>query len=152
MLPEKKEKPQSYANVLRGLNHNGNTIMHEDDQQKPPFHNKNNFEKIVPPRRPPTIRYQNMFLGYCFFCRNFGHKAINYRENAINNYLRNRDGYKTSKNDFMSNKNKTSQRFANKNYNSFAPLMNFNVECYKCNNFGHKAHECKSRLEPTKQK
>jgi hypothetical protein len=65
--------------------------------------------------------------------------------------LRNKDAYKNPKNNFLSNKNKTSQGFANRNYNSFSPLMNFNIECYKCNNFGHKAHECRSRLEPTKK-
>ena len=29
--------------------------------------------------------------------------------------------------------------------------MNFNIECYKYNNFGHKAHECRRMLDPSKQ-
>jgi hypothetical protein len=99
----------------------------------------------APPRRPPTTRYQNLFLGYCFSCHNFGHKAINCRANTRYNYLRSRDIYKTTRNDYISNK--TTQEFVDINYNPFAPLMNSNVECYKCNNFGHKAHECRSRLE-----
>jgi hypothetical protein len=28
-------------------------------------------------RRQPFSRYQGFFYGYCFFCSNFGHKAIN---------------------------------------------------------------------------
>ena len=96
-------------------------------------------------------RYQNLFLGYFFFFHDFGDKTINYRENSRNNYLRNRDVYKAPKNGFRRNTNITSQRFADINYNSFAPLMSLNIECYKCINFGHKAHECKSRLETTKQ-
>jgi hypothetical protein len=81
----------------------------------------------------------------------FGHKAINYRANARNDYLRNRYAYKTTKNKFLSNNSITTQGFANINYNSFASLMNFNVEYYKCNDFGHKEHDCRSSLEPTKQ-
>lgn len=31
------------------------------------------------------------------------------------------------------------QGISNKNYNSFIPLMDQNIVCYKCNNIGHKA-------------
>jgi hypothetical protein len=106
------------------------------------FTNKN-----PPPRRPPTIRYQNMFLGYYFFNYNFGHKAINCRAITRYNYLRSRDIYKTTRNDYI--RNRTTQEFADKKYNPFAPLMNSNVECYKCDKFCHKSHECRSILEST---
>jgi hypothetical protein len=29
-------------------------------------------------RRQPFSMYQGFFYGYCFFCSNFGHKAVNY--------------------------------------------------------------------------
>jgi hypothetical protein len=35
-------------------------------------------ERNRPPQRRQTFsRYKNFFYGYCFFCSNFGHKAIN---------------------------------------------------------------------------
>jgi hypothetical protein len=33
--------------------------------------------------------------------------------------------------------------FVNKSYNSFSPLMDKNIVCYKCNYLGHKAHDCR---------
>ena len=46
------------------------------------------------PRRPMTSRYQQIFLGHCYSCNNFGHKALNcgaygkfreYKKNASSN-------------------------------------------------------------------
>jgi hypothetical protein len=33
--------------------------------------------------------------------------------------------------------------FVNKSYNSFYPLMEKNIICYKCNYLGHKARDCR---------
>ena len=33
----------------------------------------------------------------------------------------------------------------NKNYNRFG-VLNYDIECYRCHNFGHIARNCKSRL------
>jgi hypothetical protein len=33
--------------------------------------------------------------------------------------------------------------FVNINYNSFSPLMDKNIACYKCNYVGHKARDCR---------
>jgi hypothetical protein len=63
--------------------------------------------------------------------------------------MKSRNIYKTTINDYVSNK--TTQEFVDINYNPFSPLVSSNVECYKCNNFGHKAHECRSILESTRQ-
>jgi hypothetical protein len=45
--------------------------------------------------------------------------------------------YKTTKNDYVSNKTRISHGFIDRNYNSFAPLLDYNVECYNCNNYVH---------------
>jgi hypothetical protein len=74
--------------------------------------------------------YQNYFFGYCYYCNHFGHKAINCRAHARNNYVWNKD--------------RSTYGFSNRNYNSFAPLFDYNVVCYKCNNYGHITHFCRS--------
>jgi hypothetical protein len=81
------------------------------------------------------LRYQNSFLGYCFSCNHFGHKEIDCRAYARNNHVW--------------NKNISTYGFSNRNYNSFAPLFDYNVVCYKCNNYGHITHFCRSGLVET---
>jgi hypothetical protein len=147
---ENEENPESYANILKGsTNNESNNRKGNDDQQKPDSshkNNKNEFRRVVPPQRPFTNRYQNLFLGYCFSCNNFGHKAIDCRAYARSDHVRdrNRGSYKTSKDDYVSNKTRSSHGFANINYNSFSPLLD--IECYKCNNYGHIAHDCRSNM------
>ena len=42
------------------------------------------------------------------------------------------------KNDYVSHK------VGNRGYNPFAPLMNYNIECWKCKHYGHVAKFCES--------
>jgi chromosome segregation ATPase len=56
-------------------------------------HYEGNYRRIdreprwtTPQRRSLTPRYQNFFLGHCYTCGNFGHKAINCRIIERNNY------------------------------------------------------------------
>ena len=58
----------------------------------------------------------------------------------------NRGPNKTSKDDNVSNKTMSSHGFANRNYTSFSPLIDYDTECYKCNNYGYIEHDCKSRI------
>jgi hypothetical protein len=78
-----------------------------------------------------------MFIVYFFSCNNFGHKALDCRAYARSDHVRDRNGgsYKTSKNDYVRNKTITSCGFVDRNYNSFAPLLDYNIKCYKCNNY-----------------
>jgi hypothetical protein len=145
---ENKEKPKSYANILKGsTNNESNNEKGNDDQHKPySFHknNKNEFKRVVPVRRPFTIWYQNLFLGYCFFCNNFVHKSIDCRAYTRSDHVRNRNTgpYTTSKDDYMSNKTRSSHGFTNRNYNSFAHILDYDIESYKYNNYGHIARDC----------
>jgi hypothetical protein len=84
-------------------------------------------------------RYQNFFLGHCYTCGNFGHKAINYRINERNNY----ESYMNGENSRYENVH----RPFNRNYNPFDPLMDQNIVSYKCNNLGHKARDCREMKE-----
>jgi hypothetical protein len=86
-------------------------------------------------RRSLTPRYQNFFLGHCYTCKNFGHKAINCRINERNKYTRNMNG--------VNRRYGNNRGFVNISYNSFYPLMDKNIVCYKCNYLGHKARDCR---------
>jgi hypothetical protein len=59
---------------------------------------------------------------------------------------RNIGSYKTSKNDYVSNETRSSHRFFDRNYNSFSPLLDYNVESYKCNNYRHIEDDCRSSI------
>ena len=68
-------------------------------------------------------RYQTRFDGYCFFCYKYGHKAI-----FCNGFSRSKYGRRT-------------QNTVSNSYNSF-DILNLELECYKCNHFGHIARKC----------
>jgi hypothetical protein len=99
---------------------------------------KDEFRRVSPSRRPFTTRYQNIFLGYFFSCKNFGHKAIDCKAYGRNDYMRNRSkiSHKNYKDDHMNNKTRGFHGHVDRNYNPFSPL-HYKVECYKCNNYGH---------------
>jgi hypothetical protein len=59
---------------------------------------------------------------------------------------RNIGSYKTSNSDYVNNKTKISHGFVDRNYNSFAPLLDYNNEYYKCNNYGHIACDRRSNI------
>jgi hypothetical protein len=44
----------------------------------------------------------------------------------------------------MRNNNRDTHGFSRRNYNSFSPLLNYNIICYNCNNFGHIEKFCRS--------
>jgi hypothetical protein len=111
-------------------------------------------------RRQPFTRYKEFFYGYCFYCSNFGHKALNcslrHRHEQLrfqrNKYLpqqrmmqpsnkpsliancqiKSRDmQLKRSRNNQQS---MSRQRCTNK-----FDLLNSEIECYICHNYGHKS-------------
>jgi hypothetical protein len=86
-------------------------------------------------RSPLTPRYQNFFLGHCYTCKIFVHKAINCRINERNTYARNMNG--------VNRRYGNNHGFFNRSYNSFSPLMDKNIACYKCNYLGQKSRDCR---------
>jgi hypothetical protein len=98
-------------------------------------HYEGNYRRIdreprwtTPQRRSLMPRYQNVFLGHCYTCGNFGNKAINCRINERNNY----GSYMNGENSRYGNVH----RPVNRNYNPFDPLMDQNIVCCKCTNLG----------------
>jgi hypothetical protein len=163
MTTGKEAEQKSYADVIRGPikkeeckpskeNIQEMEIIQEEDHpirgmqnQQPTMERtqEEDYKRVAPPRRSPTLRYQTIFLGLCYSCNNFGHKAINCRA-----YARNRSNYGGyPKNNYLRKPHES----YNKNYNSFGSLNN-EVECYKCNNFGHIAKDCRLIVPPREPK
>ena len=105
----------------------------------------NDLRRHAPSRRPPISRYQSFFSGLCYACNNYGHKAIDYRTYAryISEWERNR--YENSKHQTEENYIKKSHLASGRNYNRFGAL-NYDIECYRCHNFGHIAKNCSSKF------
>lgn len=93
----------------------------------PPKENKDNFKRPLHQRWPYMTRFHHSFNGYCLLCNNFGHKARDCRKRARKfGWIR------------------ISYGFPSRNYNSCAPLVDYDVICYKCNNLGHIAQFCRN--------
>jgi hypothetical protein len=89
--------------------------------------------------RSSTTRYQTIFFGLCYACNNFGHKAVNYRDNNMNNNY-----FESHTQRGYSRRPSETQR---RSYNMFESLST-GVECYKCNNFGHMTKNCRMTVPP----
>jgi hypothetical protein len=137
------KRPISYADALKG------SLRREDNKEKMiplktvPHKHKSTLPTRVKDDKKNTITRRNppnkyLFIGYCYSCNNFGHKAVHCKAYGQYNH-RNVQRYKN-------NKYNTEKR----NYNSFSPLQNFNIECQKCNNYGHKTRECRLPMQSLK--
>jgi hypothetical protein len=121
---QKADKRQiSYANSLKSTLKIENNkkkaslkIVHNKLKSAPPTKEKEYKCNIMAIRNPPK-RYQHIFLGYCYSCNHFGHKAVHCKAYGKSYIHRNNKQYKSNKNDPK-----------NTSYNSFSPLQMFNVE------------------------
>jgi hypothetical protein len=148
---EQETYPKIYAETIKG----DRKTYKEDYRDTPPprrfrFQNQRptkidrpqeeeGFIRVTPFRRSSTPRYQTIFFGLCYACNNFGHKAMNCRANSrnINNFeSHTQKGYPRRPSE--------TQR---RSYNMFESLST-EVECYKCNNFGHMAKYCRMTVPP----
>jgi hypothetical protein len=148
---EKETYPKIYAETIKG---DRNTYK-EDYRDTPPprrfrFQNQRptetdrpqeeeGFIRVNPFRISSTPRYQTIFFGLCYACNNFGHKSMNYGDNNrnINNFeIHTQKGYPRRPSE--------TQRRIYKRFES----LSIEVECYKCNKFGHMAKYCRMKIPP----
>ena len=145
----------SYVNIAKENNEPSKENLqkvgpskHEEDKKtkrEAPVSHNNDIRKQAPSRRPPMHRYQNFFSGLCYACDNYGHKAIecrtyiqykyNWGRNQCENYKYQVEGYY----------NRRTPMDPNINYNRFEAL-DYDIECYRCHNFGHIARNYRSRI------
>jgi transposase InsO family protein len=143
--------PKIYAETIKGdrkvYKENYRTLLHREDsdfrindrQKIDRPQEEEGFIRVPPFRRSSTPRYQTIFFGLCYACNNFGHKVVNCRANNrnINNFeSHTQKGYPRRPSE--------TQR---RSYNMFESLST-EVECYKCNNFGHMAKDCRMTVPP----
>lgn len=86
-------------------------------------------------------RYQNIFLGYYYYCKNFGHQAKHWK--AQNNEA---PTLKDQTNKLCGPK----EQGQIKTYNSFDPLAKFDLTCPLCNNYDHNEQNCLLKREEAK--
>jgi hypothetical protein len=117
-------------------------------------------------RRQPFSRYKEFFYGYCFYCSNFGHKAVNCSLRPRNEQLRfQRNKYFPQQRMIQPGNNpsqiancqiksghiqlrrerKNQQSISRQHCNNKFDLLNNEVECYTCHNFGHKSIDYRLR-------
>jgi hypothetical protein len=106
----KEIEQKSYAKVLKGRNHGQQESERNEYKRPSTFRQQRSFnhcegnnqredcdqprqefKRTTPQRRSFTPRYQNLFLGHCFTCTNFGHKVVDCKEYGRN--VQARDGY-----------------------------------------------------------
>jgi hypothetical protein len=122
-------------------------------------HERNRFAQ----RRQPFSRYKEFFYGYCFYCSNFGHKAVNCSLRIRREQLRFPRNKFLPQQRMIQQSNKPShiancqiksrdmqlrrsrinkQSMSRQPCNNNFDLLNNEIECYNCHNFGHKAANC----------
>jgi hypothetical protein len=125
-------------------------------------HGRNRFSQ----RRQPFSRYKEFFYGYCFYCSNFGHKAVNCSLRLRHEQLRFQRNKYLPQQRMIQPSNKPSQiancqiksrdmqlRRSRNNQQSMSrqrcnnnfDLLNNEIECYICHNYGHKSVDCRLR-------
>jgi hypothetical protein len=88
------------------------------------------MEKKIP-RRRPSFRYENFFHDYFFYFSNFSHKIANCQ-------IKFRDMQLRRSRNKQSLQHRTKQPMSRKSCTNHFDLLNNEIECYNCHNFGHK--------------
>jgi hypothetical protein len=125
-------------------------------------HGRNQFAQ----RRQPFSRYKEFFYGYCFYCSNFGHKAVNcslrlrheqlrFQRNKYlpqqrmiqpsNKYSQIANCQIKSRDMQLRRRRNNQQSMSRQRWNNNFDLLNNEIECYICHNYGHKSVDCRLR-------
>jgi hypothetical protein len=86
-------------------------------------------------RKRPSFKYQNFFYGYYFYYSNFGH-------NIANCQIKFRDMQLRRSRNKQDLKHRTKQPMSRQSFTNHFDLLNNDLKCYNCHNFGHKAANC----------
>ena len=143
-----KDDKKSYMDIVKENLQEAGTRKHEENEhakKQVPAAQSNNPREQAPSRRPPMPRYQNLFSSLCYACNNYGHKAIDCGTYIRSGYNWGRRRYESPKYQEVRNYSRRSHMGPNRNYNRFEAL-DYDIECYRCHNFGHIARNCRSKI------
>ena len=99
------------------------------------------------PRRPMTSRYQQIFLGHCYSCNNFGHKALDCKAyEKVNDYQKNFRKTKSSHQNSTHIKNLRRYENENSHYKKKYQKEFFGY-CHCFHKFGHKAADYRTKAK-----
>jgi len=138
--PRRSEKKATRTKSVEKIN---NTPSAQGNHQ----HGRNRPDQ----RRQPFSRDTNFYYGYCFYCSNFGHKAVNcYLRFSHEKSRHPRNKYlplqimrqPSNKQPQTVNHVMVGKKMQIKHNNRYDPLFN-EPECYICHNYGHKAIDCR---------
>ena len=101
---ENEGNSKSFANSLRSGINKQKGVEEQQEHDTSNQNKRSEFRRGETPRRSFSTRYENIFLGHCFVCRNFGHKAIHCKINARNNYMRNKNDYGYPRDNHINNR------------------------------------------------
>jgi transposase InsO family protein len=135
--PESKEPVKMIKFQVSRQSDHVNTLPPTTNKDKMIPDKKQRYQKMEQqmPRRRPSFRYQNFFHGYCFYCSNFGHKIANCQ-------IKFRDMQLRRSRNKQSLQHRTKQPMSRQSCTNHFDLLNNELECYNCHNFGHKAANC----------
>jgi len=105
---------------------------------------KNEYKRSS--KQDKSSMYANLFNDYCFSCTNFGHMARNWKAYDRYNY---KGHYQNPRSKVVGTPDRIHDDFDNKKYMSFVQSFRPNIECYKYHNYGHIAHNCRYKMEPS---
>ena len=156
----KTNDKRSYADIVReSTKKQGSEPLKEDNQKlemkkneedecawrKSSTTHNNDLKRPSPYSRPPIPRYHIVFVGLCYTCNNYGHKAIDCRSYARNRNTWSKNNYENSRYQVKGNYVRKPPVASDRTYNIFG-VLNYEIECYRCHNFGHMAKNCKTRF------
>jgi hypothetical protein len=135
--PESKESVKMIKFQVSRQSDHVSTLPPKANKDKMIPDKKQRYQKMEQqiPRRRPSFRYQNFFHGYCFYCSNFGHKIANCQ-------IKFRDMQLRRSRNKQSLQHRTKQPMSRQSCTNHFDLLNNELECYNCHNFGHKAANC----------
>lgn len=103
----------------------------------------NDIKRLAPARTPYIPRYKSFFFFLCYTCNDYGHKDIDCRFYVRNKNAWSINGYENSKYQVEGNYFRKPTFIFDRTYKLFGAL-NYEIECYKCHNFGHIAKNCRT--------